>query len=176
MPTSSAGDNRRRRQAAIRGVTLIEMLVVVMILSVLAGISYPSMSSAIDSLRINNAASDIAAFFNLGLNRAERGQVAVEIAILPNENAILLSSPATSPARPAFFRRFNLPVGVSILTVVPALPGDPRIRRAFLLYPGGSAPHAGVLVGNSRGDRRLVRVDPVTGVPIVERLERNAVL
>jgi type II secretory pathway pseudopilin PulG len=147
------------------------MLVVVMILSVLAGISYPSMSSAIDSLRINNAASDIAAFFNLGLNRAERAQHAVEVAILPAENAILLSSP-----RPGFSRRFDLPAGVSILAVVPAIPGGAQLPRGFLIFPGGTAPRIGVLLGNARGDRRMVRVDPITGVPMIERLERNAAL
>ncbi|MEZ5354525.1 MAG: prepilin-type N-terminal cleavage/methylation domain-containing protein [Bryobacteraceae bacterium] len=172
MPISSVGSNRGRRARPSRsGVTLVEMLVVVMILSVLAGISYPSMSAAIDSLRINNAASDVAAQFNLGLNRAERGQTAVEIAILPAENAVVLASPP-KPPRPPFFRRLVLPVGVSILTVLPAAPGDPRMARGFLLYPGGSAPRVGVLLGNSRGDRRLVRVDPVTGVPLVERLEQ----
>lgn len=147
------------------------MLVVVMILSVLAGISYPSMSAAIDSLRINNASSDVAAFLNLGLNRAERAQNAVEVAIFPAENAIALTG-----ARPGFARRLNLPEGVSIVSVLPSIPGDQRLPRAFLLLPGGAAPRIGVLLGNARGDRRVVRVDPVTGIPLVERLERFAML
>jgi hypothetical protein len=140
------------------------MLVVVMILSVLAGISYPSMSAAIDSLRINNASTDVVALLNTGLTRAERRQHAIEVTILPVEGTLLLASPD-----PRFHHRLDMPTGVSILAVLPEIPGDPRLPRQFLLLPGGTVPRIGVLLGNTRGDRRLVRVDPITGIPRIER-------
>jgi hypothetical protein len=135
-----------------------------MILSVLAGISYPSMSAAIDSLRINNASTDVAAIFNTALNRAERRQHAIEVTILSAEGVILLASPD-----PRFHQRLDMLPGVSILAVLPEVPGDPRLPRQFLLFPGGTVPRIGVLLGNTRGDRRLVRVDPITGIPQIER-------
>jgi hypothetical protein len=37
--------------------------------------------------------------------------------------------------------------------------------------PGGVPPRIGVELRNSRGSRRIVRVDPITGVPQIEILE-----
>ena len=45
-----------------RGVTLIEMLVVITIASLLVGISFPAVTSGLDSLRLNAAANDIVSF------------------------------------------------------------------------------------------------------------------
>jgi hypothetical protein len=41
--------------------------------------------------------------------------------------------------------------------------------RSFLLYPDGSVPRLGVELVNRRGVHRIVHVDPITGVPLVEQ-------
>ena len=49
-----------------------------------------------------------------------------------------------------------------------------RIRthpRSFFLYPGGTVPRFGVVLINRRNVEKIVRVDPMTGVPQVERAE-----
>lgn len=150
------------RPGAERGVTLIEMMVVTLLIALMAGISFPAVSSGVDSLRLNGAARDIATFFNSGLNRAERRQEAVEVLISPADNRLWMLS-----SEPGFRRELRLPDSVAIENILPPLEQpDPR-PRGFFLYPGGTTPAMGVTLRSRHGAVRMVRVDPVTGVPAV---------
>jgi prepilin-type N-terminal cleavage/methylation domain-containing protein len=157
MPTSSVG------KTTSRGVTLIEMLVVVALISLLVGISYPAITSGIDSLRLNAATRGLVSFLDAGLSRAERRQEMVEITISPRDNSVQMQS-----SEPGFFRRMQLPEGVSITHILPLLPEDPGAPRTFLLYPGGTVPPLGVQMINRRNVERVVRVEAITGVARVE--------
>jgi prepilin-type N-terminal cleavage/methylation domain-containing protein len=163
MPTSSAGKINRR--AATSGVTLIEMVVVVALISLMVGISYPAITSGIDSLRLKAATSGVASFLNYGLSRAERRQQMVEITISKADNSLEMRS-----SEPGFYRKLALPDGISIVQVLPLLPdnSDPDQKRDFLLYPGGTVPPLGLHLINRRNVQRVVRVDPITGVPRIE--------
>jgi prepilin-type N-terminal cleavage/methylation domain-containing protein len=147
------------------GVTLIEMLIVVALISLFAGLMFPSVSSGIESLRLQQASDGISGFLNAGLNRAERNRVVVEITINKAENALTMYS-----TEPGFMKRLEMPDGVRIVDVFPPAPEDMIAPRRFLLYPGGSPPRFGVEIENRKNVRRIVRVDPITGVPQVERV------
>ena len=54
-----------------RGITLIEMLIVVSLSGLMVGITFPSVSAGIDSLRITSTSDSIVSFLNGALNRAE---------------------------------------------------------------------------------------------------------
>ena len=95
MPTSSAG-KINRHSGKSRGVTLIEMMIVVTIISLIAGLTYPSITSGLDSMRLNAASRSIVSFFNSGLNRAERRQQAIQITISKPGN--FLSMRSTDPS------------------------------------------------------------------------------
>jgi hypothetical protein len=142
------------------------LLVVVAIISLMIGITLPAITSGIDSLRLNAATNGVVAFFNSGLNRTERRQQVVEITISKTENALAMRSTESG-----FFRKMALPEGVSITHILPELPEQPDGPRSFLLYPGGTVPRIGVQLINRRHAERLVRIDPITGVPHVERVE-----
>src|SRR5689334_6165628 len=89
MPISLVGRASRRTS---RGVTLIEMLVVVAIIGLLISVSLPSVSSGIDSVRISTAAESISSFLNAAVNHAERSQQPVEVLVLPKENRLAMYS------------------------------------------------------------------------------------
>lgn len=148
-----------------RGVTLLEMLLVMTIIAVIAAISFPSVTSGIDSLRLRSASDSIVSFLDAGMSRAERRNEPVEVIIARAENAILLRS-----AEPGFERRLDMPEFVHISRILPENPAvvDER-ARAYVLYPGGAVPRFGVELTNQRGARRIVRVDPITGTPQVEQ-------
>ena len=157
---------KRRGQ---RGVTLIEMMMVVLIISLMAGVSFPAISSGVDSLRLRGAGEEAAAMLTAAMNRAERRRVAVEIAVLPLDNVMVLTS-----VEPGFLRRFQPGSDVTIATVLPRMPMmDPRAPRRFLVYPGGATPRVGLILANRRGTRRLVQLDPITGVALSRTLEPN---
>src|ERR1035441_96896 len=100
---------RNQKLETCSGMTLIEMVVVVGVISLIVGVSLPAVTSGIDSLRLNAATTSVVSFVNSVLNRAERRQQVVEITISKNENALSMRS-----TEPGFFRKLELPDGVTI--------------------------------------------------------------
>ena len=156
--------NRDRQGAS--GVTLIEMMVVVGLIALMAGISYPAITSGIDSMRLKAATNSVVSFLDSGLSRAERRQQVVQIIISKVDNSMEMQS-----TEPGFSRTLQMPEGVSIVQVLPPLPENPDALRTFFLYPGGTVPPLGVQLINRRNVQRVVRVDPITGVPRIEAVE-----
>lgn len=143
------------------GVTLIEMIVVLALIAFIAALAFPAVSSGLDSVRLTSASDSIVSFLNAGLNRAERRQTPVEIVVSVTENKLKLFSVDTS-------RELTMPEQVRIVRIHPVLPSGEDEERSFVLYPGGAVPRMGVEVTSGKGYRRIVRVDPITGVPQVE--------
>jgi prepilin-type N-terminal cleavage/methylation domain-containing protein len=137
------------------GVTLMELLIVVAIAGAMATLVLPAFSSGLDNLRLTQASDSVAAFLNGALNRAERRQQVVELSVSPRENILFIRS-----ADNAFARKLDLPDGVRI-------EGEPR---QLLLLPGSTFPRFGVELANRRGQHRLISIDPITGVPKIDRL------
>jgi len=150
----------QRRPSSAAGITLIEMMIVVTIIALVAGVSYPSITSGLDSLRLRSATNSIVSLLNTALDRADRRQQAVEILISPKEEAIIARS-----VDPGFNHRIELQDAIRITSVLPAAEVDPAETRRFLLYPGGTVPRIAIELTNSSGRKRLVSIDPVTGVP-----------
>jgi hypothetical protein len=142
------------------------MMVVVGIVGLLAGLSFPAVSSGIDTLRLSAACDSVATFLNGALNRAERRQQVVEISVSPSENSLWIES-----TEPGFRRHLELPDGIRIEAVLPARPVEVEGLRRFVVLPGGVVPRMGVELRNRRGVRKTVRVDPITGVPEIRSPE-----
>jgi hypothetical protein len=142
------------------------MIIVVAIAGLIAAISFPSVSSGIDSLRLTSASDSIVTFLNSALNRAERRQQLMEVTISIAENALWLRS-----SEPGFERHLGMPDGVHIVKLHPEIQGLEEPARSYILYPGGVVPQFGVELANRRGVHRIVRVDATTGVPMVEQIQ-----
>lgn len=134
-----------------RGVTLIEMLVVVAIVAVVAGLSFPSVASGLDTIRLRSSSDSIIGFLNGAMSRVERKEQAMEVVVSPRERTITLIS-----SEPGFTRRLEMPDGIKIA-------GDEP--REFMLLPGGTPPAMGIDIYNASGAHKIIRIDPVTGVP-----------
>jgi prepilin-type N-terminal cleavage/methylation domain-containing protein len=156
MPTSSVGVINKQR-----GVTLLELLIVMVLIALVAGLGYPSLASGLDTLRLRSASDAVAGFLTTAVDRAGRRQQAVEIVISPRENAMFART-----ADQTFLRRVEMPDSVRIVTVLPAVAGTatPDEPRRFLVYPGGAPPHIAVEIANTKGRRWLVSLDPITGI------------
>jgi prepilin-type N-terminal cleavage/methylation domain-containing protein len=153
-------------KSSSRGVTLVEMLLVVAIVGLLTAISFPAVTSGIDSIRLSSASDSVVSFFNAGLNRAERRQQLIEIAVSKTERSLTMRS-----SEPGFLRKIELPEGIVIVSILPEGQDEKDGGRRFVLYPGGVVPRIGLELANRKGTRRIVRVDPITGVPQIERVE-----
>lgn len=147
------------------------MVVVLAIVGLIAGISYPALSAGLESVRMISATDGVATFLNAAVNRAERKQQAVELVIQPKEGLLQLIS-----AEPGFKKQFQLPEGVVIEAVLPADgSGDPQEQRHFLFLPGATVPGIGIQLGNHHDAHRLVHLDPMTGFPRVESVNPQVV-
>jgi len=143
-------------------------MIVVLLISLLAGISFPALSAGIDTLRMKQAADSIAGILNQSLQRAERRQRPIEIVISRSENAVFILGEG-----PGAEKRVGLPDGVRIAGILPPVPFDDSQVRQFLLVPGGAVPRMGVVLVNLRGAQRIVSVDPITGIPQVSQGTRQ---
>jgi len=157
MPTSPVG-----RINSARGVTLLEMMVVVTLIAILAGLTFPSISSGLDSLRLRSASDSILALLNTAADRANRRQQAVEVVISPKENSITARS-----ADNGFARHLDLREGIHITAITPGNPPYDAIRQ-FVIYPGGTVPGVVIEIASGGGHKRTVALDPVTGVARAE--------
>ena len=146
----------------------MELLVVMTIAGLIVGISFPSISAGLDSVRLASATQSAAAFLNSAVNRAERRQDAVELVISPGENGMTLYS-----NEPGFQREFHLPDGITLDAVLPAIAGETDPVRRILLLPGAAVPGIGIQISNRHGGRRIVRLDPMTGFPRVESVNQE---
>src|SRR5579884_3743583 len=70
------------------GVTLLELLIVITLMSLLAGLAYPSASAGLDTIRLRAASDQAVSFLNAALDRAQRRQQVVELRLSPAENAL----------------------------------------------------------------------------------------
>jgi prepilin-type N-terminal cleavage/methylation domain-containing protein len=166
-----AGNSARSRLSAgsgrlcgRRGVTLMELMVVLVIITLIVGISFPSTIAGMENLRLSAGARSVAAFMNVAANRAERRQQAIELSISVKDNTVIMQS-----AEGGFVKRLGLPSGITVQAVWPALSEPSDEPRRFLLQPGGVPPRIGIEIANRRGGRRIVRLNPVTGVTEIEQ-------
>src|SRR5437763_12992497 len=135
MPISSVG------RASRRGVTLIEMIVVVAIIGLIAAVAFPSASAGVDSVRLVSATDSIATFLNAAVNRAERRQQAIELVISPKENRLSIYS-----NQAGFTRELQLTDGIAIEAVLPPVSEDSEGPRRFILMPGATIPGIGIQI------------------------------
>jgi prepilin-type N-terminal cleavage/methylation domain-containing protein len=150
----SAGATSKRKRL---GVTLIELLIVLTLIALVTGISYPSAAAGVESLRLRSVSDRVVSFLNAAIDRAGRRQQIIEVWIAPKDNVLIARSPDLE-----FSRRLELPEGYRILAVLPPAEVNPEEPRRFLMYPGGSIPRIGLEISNRAGNKRLVSVDPFT--------------
>jgi len=66
------------------------MLVVMCLIGLIVGVSTPSISAGIDSVRLATATSSVAGFLNAAVTRVERKQEPIELVVEPQKNRIVI--------------------------------------------------------------------------------------
>lgn len=147
------------RRSPQSGITLIEMLVVIAIISVIISVSFPSLTGGLAGVRLASSSSEAASFLTSSLNTVERHEQAAAIVVSPKENRIEMY---TAESGTSAASTYQFPSGI-------VLEGDEPQR--YMLFPGGAFPRISLLVHNDKGSRRSIQIDPVTAVPQVHRME-----
>lgn len=154
------------RVQARRGITLIEMLVVIAVISLIMGVAYPSVSRGLESVRLRMASDDLASFLSLAMNRVEKLESPVEVRFLGAQRMIEIGGPSMA------VKTLKLPDGIGIGEIYPAIPGDAQTERSVLLMPGAPFPRLTIELTSQGGGRRVVRIDPATSTPIIDEIPR----
>ena len=144
---------------AQRGVSLLEMLIVVAIIGTIAAISFPSLTSGLAGVRLASSSGEVASFLTSEMNNVERHERASAIVVSPKENRVDVFT-AASGEKPS--RTYRLPSSITF-------EGDEAHR--YMLFPGGAFPRISMVLRNEKGARRSVEIDPITAVPKVRRIE-----
>jgi prepilin-type N-terminal cleavage/methylation domain-containing protein len=162
MPISSVG----KRNSA--GVTLVEMLVVVSIIGLVTAVMAPSMMAGLDGVRMASASDNVASFLNSAVNRVERRQQVMEVIVSIKENKLVMLT-----NEPGFTRELKMPDGIVIEAVLPRNDSENGDFRRILLLPGAAVPGVGIQLRNAHNNRRIIRLDPMTGFPRVENVKEG---
>jgi type II secretory pathway pseudopilin PulG len=161
MPILSVGN---RNKSA--GVTLVEMVVVVGIVGLVSAVMAPSMMAGLDGVRMASASDNVASFLNSAVNRVERRQQVMEVVISIKENKLVMLT-----NEPGFTRELKMPEGIVIEGVLPPQQNGTGEFRRVILMPGAAVPGIGIQLVNRHNNRRIVRLDPMTGFPRVENVK-----
>lgn len=143
------------------GVTLIEMLIVMMIIAVIAGVSFPALTSGLSSVRLSSASGSTASFLTAAMNRVERTETAAAIVIAPKENRLEMYT-AASGEKPE--KTLPMPQDVKI---------EGEEQKRYVLQPGGTFPRIALTLRSDKGLRRSIQIDPATGVPEIKRVTED---
>lgn len=163
------------RRRASRGITMIEMLIVLALIGLMSGIAWPSAMAALDGIRLRSTADSVASMLAHAALRVERRQQPVEI-VIDREKGLITVSGVTATDR----REFQLDPGISIVSIEPDLrvsagEGDEQpVEHRFVFMPGAGWPALRIELSSPRGVRRIVRLDPITGAPDVRAPDAEA--
>lgn len=159
----SAGNERRYSKRYAAGMTLLELLVVLTILSLMAGLVAPRMGPWLDNWRLRSAADRIAQTVRYARTRALFEQHFYVVEILPEKNLVRVLQPDS-----ALVREFALPEGIQVHTDEKlAASLAPEVIR-FILPPSGEVEEKNLWLRNNQGNTIKIHFDFLVGSPGVE--------
>ena len=163
----------RNPQSAIpsAGFTLLELLVVLVLISALSAVAFPSIGRGMATLKLKTSSREIAATLRLARSSAVKEQKVYWVGFNRDKNEIELASDDLR-----FQKSFSLPEGVSIKKV--SLIGDSGNRTqenlSYFFSPNGMAEGFEVLIENSRGREIKVIQDSLVRSPRIEEVVSGA--
>lgn len=182
------GGSGARRIASRRAFTLIELLLVLVITGILAGLAVPALMRTLRGERLRAAARAVAASHRLARATAALRAEPVELRLDPQQRRVEVTRrTAAPPTAGEEDAQDDAPAVVAVgLEARREWSDDVRLVRvniaeqtlegdapAVIPYrPGGDSPAFTAVLEDDRGDRAIVRVDPITGKAQVQ-YERN---
>ena len=165
MPTSLVGNEVRHARSLEAGVTLLELVIVLAILSLAVSLVAPRFGNWSDEWTLRSTAERVAQTVRYARTRAlfEQSYYVVEIA--PLAQSVRVFNPATG-----FLRGFALPRGV---TVDDGEYPPPSVVR-LMLPPSGVVEERNLWVSNRRGSKFRIHVSFLLGAPVVEAVKQGS--
>jgi prepilin-type N-terminal cleavage/methylation domain-containing protein len=141
-----------KRLGSTSGITLIEMLVVVGIVSIVLAIAFPNVTSGLDGIRLKTAVDRVGSFWSAARQRADRFHTPVQVTVDPQKNELRAAS-ADNDWKASFDLSNRLHVA------------ELEQPQRYLLYPGAPSPDFRLMLEAESGGRAGIKVNVFTGVP-----------
>jgi len=171
-----------------RGFTLLELLIVLLIVGMVAGLMAPAFSGGLVNMRLKAAAQRLAASLRYArsLAVAHKETVQVELDLDGNSYCTMAAGRGLKREersedgeeqrkRGTFGREVRLPEGVSFKLVSVGDEALQEGRAEISFYPKGNSSGGEVVLGNVRERYYKIRVESITGRVQVERLASEEV-
>lgn len=146
--------------SADRGVTLVELVIVLAILGLLASLTGPRIGQWLDDWRLRAAAERIAQTLRAARSRALYEQRAVLVELVPSEFKVRVTEPGSG-----FRSEFALPAGIEWGEEEGQFPSQ---AWRVVLRPSGTVEERAVWLRNRAGKTRKIRMDFLLGSAGVE--------
>ncbi len=160
MPTLSVGEASKFE----RGVTLLELLVVMALAAALVALVFPSAGAGLRTLELRSAAQRLASAARFAREQAVYQKRIFEIEINPESGTISLADLQRGTRQ-----SFQLPPSVRIEKILPEEFGRTSATRTFLFAPAGEMPVFEVVLG-TESRQMSIKSDALTGYPKVSDL------
>ncbi len=152
--------------ATKKSFTLIELLIVVMILGLLAGITFPSFSNSFANLQLNNSVRDISCLMKYAREKAimQRKKYRLEFDIA--EKRYWLSREEDPINAPNQFKKLTtgiedkkLPQNISVKKILFPI-GISKFSHSYVsFYPDGSIDAADIYLANKKGETAVISTE-----------------
>ena len=142
----------RRTENGQRGITLIELLIVMSIVSLMLGIAYPNVTAGLDGIRLKTTIDRAASFWAEARQRADRYQEVVQVTIDPKKRELRAESAHS-----------DWDAGLAFAEAL--LIAEPKEQSAYMLYPGSPSPQFSLVLETVGGGRSGLKVNILTGLP-----------
>ena len=161
--------NRSLHAVHLKGFTLIEVLVVLVLLAALTAVAAPSIGRGFGAIELQTTARQVAATLRLARTRAVREQQVFLVGFDLEKNRIELMREDLS-----FRRTFDLPESIAIhkVTRKGEAPLD-DVRFTCLFVPNGLSESFEVWLRNKRGKELKVVQDSIRKSPRIEEVETD---
>ncbi|MBI4444086.1 MAG: GspH/FimT family pseudopilin [Acidobacteria bacterium] len=156
-------DNKGRNQAA-QGITLMEMLVVVALVSILLAVVFPAAGSGLATLALRSAAQEVATAAKYAREQAIYRQRFFMLEMDGEARTVSVVDLESGRTR-----SFRLPETVRVDQILSVRIGETVTSRSWLFFPDGSSDPFQVVL-QTRQRRVQISSDPLTGYPEVSWL------
>jgi general secretion pathway protein H len=164
MMMSVTGNGKNRQPHGENGFTLLELMFIVIIIALVLGIGYPSMSRGTSILNLQTASRDVLNAFRFAREKAISEQTSMLLIINRSERKIELANILGEPVR-----AYTLPRGVNIQRMERAGTEVHDDVMSVRFAPNGSLERVNIrLVGGSGSRRMQIISDPLGGGARVE--------
>ena len=151
-------DHRRRNASDRRGITLLEVLVVMTLIAILSALVYPSFGNALSTLRMRGAARQVISACRLAKWEAVSKRQPYRLLVDVEKNQIVVADLAGLRSK-----EIDLPAGLRVFQSQKISENGPANASEFYFFPNGTAEAGAITLRDSQGKDITVKIDLLTG-------------